>query len=304
MIIRRKPPRQLGLKEPIRHPDHPLPRTRRDFLRSGLIAGAGYVTAPTFFSLFANPRKAYATLAPDIQQLAQDCGVSTQGAGKIPFICFDLAGGANLNGSEALIGGAGGQLDFLTSAGYANLGLPGDMVPNAPNSASPTHNFINTQLGLAWHSDGAILRGILTRASAGTLAGVNGAVIPALSENDTINNPHNPMYGIYMAGANGSLLMDGASYDPASRTWAMLPSAEGSVRHAPGLAAKPLACANCRASPGSSAQTACHVALVAKVIGTADAAGAVSNGECMMFSSFDRNEGGGSGSIATTMTPR
>jgi hypothetical protein len=206
MIIRRKPPRQLGLKEPIRHPDHPLPRTRRDFLRSGLIAGAGYVTAPTFFSLFANPRKAHATLAPDIQQLAQDCGVSTQGAGKIPFICFDLAGGANLNGSEALIGGAGGQLDFLTSAGYANLGLPGDMVPNAPNSASPTHNFINTQLGLAWHSDGAILRGILTRASAGTLAGVNGAVIPALSENDTINNPHNPMYGIYMAGANGSLL--------------------------------------------------------------------------------------------------
>src|ERR1700733_14576440 len=78
--------------------------------------------------------------------------------------------------------------------------------PPPPTTASPTHNFINTQLGLAWHSDGAILRGILTRASAGTLAGVNGAVIPALSENDTINNPHNPMYGIYMAGANGSLL--------------------------------------------------------------------------------------------------
>jgi hypothetical protein len=151
--------------------------------------------------------KAYANLAPDIQQLAQDCGVSTQGAGKIPFICFDLAGGANLNGSEALIGGPGGQLDFLSSAGYANLGLPGDMVPNAPNSASPTHNWINTQLGLAWHSDGAILRGIsVARQSGARLANTNGAVIPALSENDTVNNPHNPMYGIYMAGANGSLL--------------------------------------------------------------------------------------------------
>jgi hypothetical protein len=206
MIIRKKPPRQLGLKEPIRHENHAPPRTRRDFLGRGLIAGAAYVTAPTFFSLFANPRAAYAALAPDIATLVTDCGIATQGAGKIPFICFDLAGGANLNGSEALIGGTGGQLDFLSVAGYANLGLPGDMVPNAPNSASPTHNWINTSLGLAWHSDGAILRGILSRAAVGTLANTNGAVIPALSENDTVNNPHNPMYGIYMAGANGALL--------------------------------------------------------------------------------------------------
>jgi hypothetical protein len=206
MIIRRKPPRQLGLKEPIRHENHGPPRTRRDFLGRGLIAGAAYITAPTFFSLFANPREAYAALAPDISALVTDCGIATQGAGKIPFICFDLAGGANLNGSEALIGGPGGQLDFLSVAGYANLGLPGDMVPNAPNAASPTHNWINTSLGLAWHSDGAILRGIQSVVTVGTMANTNGAVIPALSENDTVNNPHNPMYGIYMAGANGSLL--------------------------------------------------------------------------------------------------
>jgi hypothetical protein len=206
MIIRRKPPRQLGLKEPIRHENHGPPRTRRDFLGRGLIAGAAYVTAPTFFSLFANPRAAYAALAGDISTLVTDCGIATQGAGKIPFICFDLAGGANLNGSEALIGGPGGQLDFLSVAGYANLGLPGDMVPNAPNAASPTHNWINTSFGLAWHSDGAILRGMQSVVSVGTMANTNGAVIPALSENDTVNNPHNPMYGIYMAGANGSLL--------------------------------------------------------------------------------------------------
>jgi hypothetical protein len=174
MIIRRKPPRQLGLKEPIRHENHGRPRSRRDFLGRGLIAGAAYVTAPTFFSLFANPREAYAALAPDISTLVTDCGIATQGAGKIPFICFDLAGGANLNGSEALIGGPGGQLDFLSVAGYANLGLPGDMVPNAPNAASPTHNWINTSLGLAWHSDGAILRGIQSRAALGTLANTNG----------------------------------------------------------------------------------------------------------------------------------
>ena len=59
---------------------------------------------------------------------------------------------------------------------------------------------------MAWHSDGAILRGIKSMASAAAMANTNGAVIAAMSQNDTQTNPHNPMYGIYDAGANGSLL--------------------------------------------------------------------------------------------------
>lgn len=51
-----------------------------------------------------------------------------------------------------------------------------------------------------------MLRGILERIGADRAANINGAVIPARSENDTGNNPHNPMYGINRAGANGSLL--------------------------------------------------------------------------------------------------
>jgi hypothetical protein len=206
MIIRKKPPRKLALHEPIRHENHGRPRSRRDFLGRGFLTGAAYITAPTFFSLFADPRVAQAALAADIEALKTQCGIATSGAGKIPFIAFDLAGGANLNGSEALIGGQGGQLDFLSAAGYANLGLPGDMVPNSPNPASPTNNFINSSLGLAWHSDGGMLRGILSRTAVATRAGTNGAVIAALSENDTMNNPHNPMYGIWKAGADGQLL--------------------------------------------------------------------------------------------------
>jgi hypothetical protein len=206
MIIRKKPPRKLALHEPIRHENHGRPQSRRDFLGRGFLTGAAYITAPTFFSLFANPRVAQAALAADIEALKTQCGIATSGAGKIPFICFDLAGGANLNGSEALIGGQGGQLDFLSAAGYANLGLPGDMVPNSPNPASPSNNFVNSSLGLAWHSDGGMLRGILSRTAVATRAGVNGSVIAALSENDTMNNPHNPMYGIWKAGADGQLL--------------------------------------------------------------------------------------------------
>src|SRR5256886_16123659 len=39
-----------------------------------------------------------------------------------------------------------------------------------------------------------------------TAAGTNGAVLCAMSQNDTQNNPHNPMYGVAMAGAQGLLL--------------------------------------------------------------------------------------------------
>ena len=115
----------------------------------------------SFFSMFANPRKAYATLAPDIQALViSPCNIRA-GAGKIPFIAFDLAGGGNIAGSNALVGGAGGQLDFLTTAGYNKLGLPGNMIPNSSVGAG---NFVDTSLGLAMHSDSAYLRGIKQRA--------------------------------------------------------------------------------------------------------------------------------------------
>jgi hypothetical protein len=207
MLIRKPIPRKLGLDEPILHADsHKRPVTRRDFVAQGLRSGGVALAGASVFGLFGNPRAARAALSPDLQALKQTCGFSVQGAGKIPFIAFDLAGGANLVGSEVLVGGQGGQLDFLTTAGYAKVGLPGDMVPNAPNAASPTNNFIDSTLGLAWHSDGALLRGILSKVSPATAALINGAVIPARSENDTGNNPHNPMYGIYRAGADGSLL--------------------------------------------------------------------------------------------------
>ncbi len=200
-----KKQRYLSPDEPLRHPDHRRPVTRREFLSQGFLTGLGLVTAPSIFSLFANPRAAYAALSPDVEALKASCGIATQGAGKIPFICFDLAGGANISGSNVLVGKQGGQLDFLTTAGYSKLGLPGDMIPPLVNPVASTNDFINSDLGLAFHSDSAFLRGIQEKAGA-RVANINGAVIPARSDNDTGNNPHNPMYGIYQAGADGSLL--------------------------------------------------------------------------------------------------
>jgi len=198
--------RMLSPDAPLLHRNHKRPVTRRDFLAQGLTAGLGLAMGPSIFSLFASPRIAQAALSADLEALKSSCGIAAQGAGKIPFICFDLAGGANISGSNVLVGQQGGQLDFLSTAGYSKLGLPGDMAPFIANPDSGTRDFINTDLGLAFHSDSAFLRGILERTAASTHAGINGAVIPARSDNDTGNNPHNPMYAINKAGADGELL--------------------------------------------------------------------------------------------------
>jgi hypothetical protein len=80
------------------------------------------------------------------------------------------------------------------------------MTPAVVNPQTGTNSFIDSSLGLSFHTDSSFLRGMMTRVSAGTAANTNGAIIPARSENDTGNNPHNPMYGIWRAGADGELL--------------------------------------------------------------------------------------------------
>jgi hypothetical protein len=203
--MKKHPPRRPPSPHAVRNLNHRPPVTRREFLGRGLIGtSATVIGMSSFFSMFADPRKAYSMLAPDIAALVTSpCNIRA-GAGKVPFIAFDLAGGGNIAGSNALVGGAGGQLNFLTTAGYNKLGLPGNMIPNSSIGAG---NFVNTSLGLAMHSDSAYLRGISARAAVTTMNNVNGAVIPAISQTDTNLNPHNPMYGIHSAGAAGDLLV-------------------------------------------------------------------------------------------------
>lgn len=192
---------------PLRLTDHARPRTRRELLRQGFLGGSAMVLGSSLINLFGT-RDAYARLADcgNFNTLVDQCGIATQGAGKIPFICFDLAGGANIAGSNVLVGKQGGQLDFLSTAGYGRLGLPGDMIPSIANPQTSTRDFIDSRLGLAFHSDSAFLRGMMSRMSAGTASRVEGVVLPARSDNDTGNNPLNPLYGIHRAGANGELM--------------------------------------------------------------------------------------------------
>ena len=201
MLIRKRPPKPHAPGTPLLHENHPRPVTRRDFLAAGMLGAQGMVIGSAWLGTLLKAQAARAGgLDADIQALlgSGQCNIPS-GSGSLPFIVFDLAGGANLVGSEALVGTAGGQANFLSVAGYGKLGVPGNMVPTSST-------FVSSALGLLWHSDGAILRGILTKASATTQAGVNGAVIPAMSQNDTQSNTINPMYGIAEAGAKGTVV--------------------------------------------------------------------------------------------------
>jgi len=214
--MKKKTNQVLPVDAPLLHGDHPRPVTRRDFIRQGFATGTASMIAGGVFSLFANPREAMAALSSDISSLATDSGCSLgalSGDAKVPFICFDLAGGANLAGSNVLVGGNGGQNDgTVSTAGYSKLGIPGDMVPGLDSTGidllapSTTRNdFVNDDLGLQFHADSPMLMGILENIG-GALGNVDGCVIPARSENDTGNNPHNPLYGIVRAGGQGSVV--------------------------------------------------------------------------------------------------
>ena len=111
-MARRRTPTELG--RPFFHPDHRRPRTRREFLAQGFMAGSAYVVAPSLLSLLGvNRANAQAS-----------CALTGAGAGKIPFIGIDLAGGANIAGSNVMIGGPGGRKTCSTRTATRASGCP------------------------------------------------------------------------------------------------------------------------------------------------------------------------------------
>ncbi len=227
MLIRSRRKR-MNPDAPQRHDNHHRPITRRELIAQGFMAGSATVLTGGVMGLFANPRQAYAQLASDLDALREGCGINVNGAGKIPFICFDLAGGASIGSSNVIVGQEGGQFHLLSTAGYRKQGLPGDMVPGvseATPTATSNGDHTDTSLGLAFHSDSAFLRGMQASMGPGRGQFINGAVLPARSENDTGNNPHNPLYGIQRAGADGSIVTLCGSRNTESGGNSMAPAA-------------------------------------------------------------------------------
>ena len=104
-MTKKRHPRNFD--EPQLHGDHPRPVTRRQFVSQGFMTGAAY-TMGGIAGMFGGNVYGH-HLSNDLDQLlATPCNI-TDGAGKIPFICFDLAGGANIAGSNVLVGNEDGQ---------------------------------------------------------------------------------------------------------------------------------------------------------------------------------------------------
>lgn len=172
------------LIKPMYHEGHSL-KTRRDFLAQGFLGMTAFALAPSALELLSSRAFAQETGCPDIKKL-----------GMTPVIIIDLAGGGNIAGSNVMVGGAGGQMDYLTN--YATLGLPPDFHPSRPG-------MINNEMGLVFHSDSGMLRGIQSIASTSTRSNVDGMVFCTTSDDDTGNNQSNPMYWLAKAGAVGDL---------------------------------------------------------------------------------------------------
>ena len=119
--------------DPLRHPDHARPVTRRDFVSQGFLSGSAFAVGGGVMSLFANPRDAFAQLSDDLTPLlANPCDIATSGAGKIPFIAFDLAGGANIAGRH----------------GHRVLRVDVDDVEDAVGAADGRGHVANVQVGV------------------------------------------------------------------------------------------------------------------------------------------------------------
>jgi hypothetical protein len=113
-----------------------------------------------------------------------------------PVIIIDLAGGGNIAGSNVMVGGMGGQLDFLPN--YQTLGLPPSF---HPSMAGMTNN----ELGLVFHGDSGMLRGIQSVTQTTTRANCDGMIFCTSTDDDTGNNQTNPLYWLNKAGAKGNL---------------------------------------------------------------------------------------------------
>jgi hypothetical protein len=170
----------------VHHQNHRI-LTRRDLLGLGYINMASFLAMPSLISLMMSQRAE-----------AEGCQTNISGGPTQPaFICIDLAGGANIAGSNVIVGKKEGQEDFLSD--YSTIGLPKEMFPQNSNQ-------VNSELGLKFHADSAILKGILGDLAIEVRANVEGAVFCTSSSDDTANNEYNPMHWIYKTGSVGSIV--------------------------------------------------------------------------------------------------
>lgn len=163
---------------------HGKPITRRDFLSSGILGYSAMLALPDLLGLTL--RKVRADLV--------DAGVLR--ATHIPFMAFDMAGGAALPGSF-LVGKQGGPMEYLQS--YDRLGW------NPKETGA-----LNTEFGLPMSAKAStMLAGILATASVNARAKLRFVSLCHFAQDDTSNNKLNASTLILKATVPGQYISNG-----------------------------------------------------------------------------------------------
>ncbi len=184
------------MKKTMLYPDHPRPVTRRDFIKTGMIQFSSTLLTPTLLSQVI------------LQHQARAAGCSNaagaSGSELIPFLVFDMAGGAALPGNF-LVGGKGGSEDLLSS--YNQLGWD-------PRSAGA----LDRSFGLPMAAQASqILSGLKQAASPEAQALLRMGSFCNFSRDDTSDNPLSALTLVSKAGYKGSIFPNGlASENSAS----------------------------------------------------------------------------------------
>jgi hypothetical protein len=177
------------------HTDHPKPKTRRQFLASGLIGFSGSIIAPSILNVLARPEFAFG-------QTEQSCAVP--GSGLPAFIVVNLSGGNGISGNLPPLGE-----DRNPLSRYDLLGLGSD---NAV--------FTNNTLGSNWFQPGVRISGtrnagvamghmwlgVGLRAAQTTIDKTVLVNACTASNDDTSSNQADPTGGVLAAGLNGDVL--------------------------------------------------------------------------------------------------
>ncbi len=181
--------------KPLLYGDHKAPVTRRDFLAAGLMGMSTLAIAPSLLSSSAWAQS--------------NCpGTAALMTGNVPFLCIDCAGGMNIAGGNVMMGQAASQFQGEVGSvlsDYRKLGIPDEFHPSKSGMLSNSY-------GLKFHSSSGILEGMneVLAPRAGDLSDlrlkVDGAIIGAVTNDDSQNNPINTAYMAHKAGAKGALV--------------------------------------------------------------------------------------------------
>lgn len=166
--------------------DHPRPLTRRQFLSQGLISYSASMFVPSVFSMAFGSKSVFAE--------------GSIGA-DVPFLVFDLAGGAAMP-ANFLVGGAGGPEDLLKS--YDTLGWD-------PRAGGSLDRSFGLPLAAAngGGKDSKILAGILATASEGARHNLRMGSFCHFSQDDSSNNKTSAVALVAKAGLRGHHIPNG-----------------------------------------------------------------------------------------------